>query len=629
MSRKGPESRTRVPSLRSTGTKASTDVDRLRASNADLEKKLAEALERQAATSEVLQVIASSPGELEPVFQAMLANATRICEAKFGALYLSHGDGFRTVALHGAPPAFAEARRREPVIRPAPKTALGRAVAIKQIVQIADVQAEPGYFDDVPPGLSGPQMARLAGARTIIAVPMLKDNELIGAIVIYRTEVRPFTDKQIELVKNFAAQAIIAIENTRLLNELRRRTDDLSEALEQQTATSDVLQVISSSPGELQPVFRAMLESATRICEAKFGSMYLREGDAFRIVGMHNAPPAFAEARRLQPLVRPGPGTGLYRVASTKQVVHIVDLRAEQPYLEREPSAITMVERAGARTLLVVPMLKDNELIGNINIYRQEVRPFTNKQIELVQNFAAQAVIAIENTRLLNELRESLEQQTATSKVLSVISSSPGDLEPVFQAMLENATRICDAKFGFLFRYDDGAFQPMAMLNVPSALADFMRQRGPYRPEPGLPLHRLLQTKKAVHTIDQATEKVQTPSAKLAGARSAISVPMLKDNELLAPFPSIARGSPVHRQADRAADKFRQPGRHRHREYPPAQRAAPAHRRSYRGAGAADRHRRGAAGDLDVARRIGAGVPGHAGERGAHLRSHLRRAEPP
>jgi GAF domain-containing protein len=171
----------------------------------------------------------------------------------------------------------------------------------------------------------------------------------------------------------------------------------LAEALEQQAATSEVLQVISSSPGELEPVFRAMLESATRICEAKFGSMYLREGDAFRIVAMHNAPPAFAEARRLQPLVRPGPGTGLYRVASTKQVVHIADIRAEQPYLEREPSSVTMVERAGARTLLVVPMLKDNELIGNINIYRQEVRPFTAKQIELIQNFASQAVIAIEN----------------------------------------------------------------------------------------------------------------------------------------------------------------------------------------------------------------------------------------
>src|SRR5262249_31448486 len=228
----------------------------------------------------------------------------------------------------------------------------------------------------------------------------------------------------------------------------------LAEALEQQAATSEVLQVISSSPGELEPVFRAMLESATRICEAKFGSMYLREGDAFRIVAMHNAPPAFAEARRLQPLVCPGPGTGLYRVASTKQVVHIADLRAEQPYLEREPSSVTMVERAGARTLLVVPMLKDDELIGNINIYRQEVRPFTDNRLELVKNLPAQAVIAIENTRLLNELRESLQQQTATAEVLGVISSSPGELEPVFKAMLENATRLCEAKFGNLLLRD-------------------------------------------------------------------------------------------------------------------------------------------------------------------------------
>jgi GAF domain-containing protein len=285
---------------------------------------------------------------------------------------------------------------------------------------------------------------------------------------------------------------VIAIENVRLFNET-------NEALEQQTATSEVLQVISSSPGELEPVFQTMLESATRICEAKFGSMYLREGDAFRIVGMHNAPPAFAEARRLQPLVRPGPGTGLYRVASTKQVVHIVDIRAEQPYLEREPSSVTMVERAGARTLLVVPMLKDDELIGNINIYRQEVRPFTDKQIELVKNFATQAVIAIENTRLLNELRErtddlseALEQQTATSEVLRVISSSPSELTPVFQTMLANATRLCEANFGTLNLYENGSFPIAATHNVPAAYAEYRRRHPPSMSPKATRLHASL-----------------------------------------------------------------------------------------------------------------------------------------
>jgi GAF domain-containing protein len=278
---------------------------------------------------------------------------------------------------------------------------------------------------------------------------MLKENELIGAIVIYRQEVRPFTDKQIELVTNFASQAVIAIENTRLLNELRQRTDDLSESLEQQTATSEVLQVISSSPGELEPVFTAMLANATRICGAKFGVMWLTESDGFRSVALHGAPSAFVEARRREPVVRPGPGTGLGRVARTKQVVHVADLRAEQAYVERDPMRIALVEKAGARTFVVVPMLKDNELVGAINVYRQEVRPFTDKQIALLTNFAAQAVIAIENTRLLNELRqrtddlaESLQQQTAASEVLQVISRSAFDLQPVFEAVAESGPGI-------------------------------------------------------------------------------------------------------------------------------------------------------------------------------------------
>jgi GAF domain-containing protein len=239
---------------------------------------------------------------------------------------------------------------------------------------------------------------------------MLKDDALIGVIVIYRQEVRPFTDKQIELVKNFAAQAVIAIENTRLLNELRQRTTDLSESLEQQTATSEVLKVISSSPGELEPVFNAMLENATRLCEAKFGVLFRSEGDALRAVALYGAPLAYAEERRRNPIIRPilTPQTTLGRAVATKQTVQIADVLEEPNYFDA-PSGYTgtqLAKLAGARTILAVPMIKENELMGVVVIYRQEVRPFTNKQIELVTNFAAQAVIAIENTRLLNELRQ-------------------------------------------------------------------------------------------------------------------------------------------------------------------------------------------------------------------------------
>jgi len=225
-----------------------------------------EALEQLSATSEVLQVISSSPGGLEPVFQAILSNATRICEAQFGVLFQSEGDGLRAVAMHDAPQPVVEEWRKNPIIRPAPTTTLGRALATKRPVQIADVLNEPQYFN-VPSGYTSAKLAKLAGARTILAVPMLKENELIGAIVIYRQEVHPFTDRQIELVKNFAAQAVIAIENVRLFKVEQQRTRELSETLEQQTATSEVLRIISSSPGELQPVFEAVLEKATRLCQ--------------------------------------------------------------------------------------------------------------------------------------------------------------------------------------------------------------------------------------------------------------------------------------------------------------------------------------------------------------------------
>jgi GAF domain-containing protein len=501
---------------------------------ARLRRELRDALEQQAAASEILRAISRSPSDLEKIFAAMLKHATRLCAAKFGVLFLREEDKFRAVAMHGAPRQFAEERRRNPLLPPKPGTGLGRMMETRRTVQIADAQAEPAYRNDPVRAV----FFQLAGARTFITVPMLKDNEIVGAIVVYRQEVRPFTERQIELVSNFAAQAVIAIENTRLLNELRQRTDelsqrtdDLTEALEQQTATSEVLKVISSSTGELELVFQAMLENATRICEATLGIMFRFENGVARPVAMLGAPPAFAEFLRTQ--VRPGPQTALRRAAQTRKPIHIHDMRLEAGYLAGEPIMVAGVDLGGMRTLLNVPLLKDDDAIGGIGIYRTEVRPFTDKQIGLVQNFAAQAVIAIENTRLLNELRESLAQQTATADVLSVISSSPGELGPVFQAMLEKATNICGAKFGVLYRYDGGAFQPAAMLNAPQPYADFVWSRGPFLPQPGNALDRLLQTKQLIHTVDQLAEPIPTPSAALGGARSQVIVPMLKEGELI------------------------------------------------------------------------------------------------
>ncbi|MGB9041588.1 MAG: GAF domain-containing protein, partial [Pseudolabrys sp.] len=490
--------------------------------NARLLNELRESLQQQTATADVLKVISSSPGELEPVFQAILENATHICGAKFGVLWLSKDGGFLVAATHSIPAAYREQLQAGVVFHPGPSLPIARAASTRQAVHIADLRTDPGYLDGEPVAKGGVELGQV---RTLLAMPMLKDRDVVGAFAIYRQEVQPFTDKQIELVKNFAAQAVIAIENTRLLSELRKRTEDLSESLEQQTATSEVLQVISRSAGELQPVFDTMLENAVRICGAKFGNLLLVEGDAYRHVALYGAPQAFLEERRRNPVIRPRPGSDLDRVRTTKQIIHIADMQVGGA------ATSAIVELAGARTFLNVPMLKDDELIGTIGIYRQEVRPFTDKQIELVKNFAAQAVIAIENARLVSELRESLQQQTATADVLKVISRSTFNLRTVLQTLIESAARLCDADKGNITREKDGIFFRAAeSYGYSPEFVEHVKGM-PIEADRGSGTGRALLEKRVIHIPDVKADPEYTllEGQRLGDYRTVLAVPMLRE----------------------------------------------------------------------------------------------------
>jgi class 3 adenylate cyclase/putative methionine-R-sulfoxide reductase with GAF domain len=496
---------------------------------ARLTRERDEALGQQAATADVLRIISSLPGNLDTVLETILANATRLCEANFGVLLLYEGAQFRVAAAHNPPPAFAELRRRQPEIRSSGLVA--RVAVTKQLLHIADCTEDPSYKQGDDDFVA---FVDLCGVRTLLDAPLLKKGELIGMIAIYRQEVRLFTDQQVELVRNFAAQAVIAIENTRLLNELR-------DSLQQQTATSEVLQVINSSTGDVQPVFDTMLEKAIRICDAKFGMLYRHENGKLCLMAARDVPPMFAAAQA-GPFT-PAPGGMLDSLMKTGRTVHLADLATTQAYLERHPIMVEAVELGGVRTVVGVPMIRENELAGLIGIYRQEVRPFTNKQIALLTNFASQAVIAIENARLLNELRESLQEQTATAEVLQVISGSPGDLEPVFATMLEKAVRICDATFGNIYRWDGDALQLVATHNTPLAYAEH-RRHSPFRADQNNSVARMITSKKVVHLLDAAandayltrSDPTVVAAVELGRIRSALIVPMLKEDELVGAF---------------------------------------------------------------------------------------------
>ena len=418
--------------------------------NTRLLNELRESSQQQTATSDVLKVISSSTFDLQTVLDTLLQSAARLCEAQRGAMFRREGDSYHGVAFYNASLEMIDFVRRHP-IKPGRHTITARVALERRTIHVADLQADPEYkyvLRDVDP------------IRTEVGVPMFRGNDLVGVVILYKLVVQPFTEKQIKLVETFADQAVIAIENARLFEAEQERTRELTKSLEQQTATSEVLEVISSSPGDLQPVFAIMLENAVRICDAKFGNIYRWDGEAVHLFAAHNTPPAFAEARRRSPL-RPDLKTPFGRMIATKTVIHVADTMAERAYIEQRPAFVEAVELGGIRTYLAVPMLKESELIGAFALARQEVRPFTDKQIALITSFASQAVIAIENARLLSELRRrtdelgrSVEELRALGEVSQAVNSTL-DLETVLSTIVAKAVQLSGTEAGAIYVFDD------------------------------------------------------------------------------------------------------------------------------------------------------------------------------
>jgi PAS domain S-box-containing protein len=480
--------------------------------NARLITETREALEQQTATAEVLQVINSSPGDLAPVFDAMLERVTRLCEAAAGTFWVFDGEQIRAAAIRGMPEAFIDVARG---YGPGPQTPVVRISRGEQFIHLADLSVEAVYRSGDPLVVAAVDQARV---RTFLAMPLRKGDALLGVFSVYRREVRPFTDQQIAIVKNFAAQAVIAMENARLITETR-------EALEQQTATAEVLQVINSSPGDLAPVFDAMLEKAHHLCGIAYGGLAIYDGEYFRAVAIRGYPEKMAELMR-----QPFRGNAFHeQLVHGEPYVHIPDMSALAPELLGQVGQAT--KNTGFRTNLMVPLRKDSKLLGHISASRQEVRPFSDKEIALLQNFAAQAVIAMENARLLTETREALEQQTATAEVLGVINSSPGDLAPIWDAMLERATRLCEAASGILWIYNGTHFSVAALHGVSTEAADRLGKEA--RPRSSRSLAAIARGESVARDEDFTARDRPNWAFDTAGMRTGFVVAMRKGDELL------------------------------------------------------------------------------------------------
>jgi signal transduction histidine kinase len=480
---------------------------------AEARKHLAEALEQQAATSEILGVVARSPIAVQSALDAVCQNAARLCEAYDSTIW-GPPDGDRIVPVaHYGPIAQIES---VPLVR---ETVTGRTALDKQTLHIADIQA---HTDEFPPTS---KLARRLNFRTMLSVPLMHEGTVIGSIALRRTEARLFTERQVALLQTFADQAVIAIENTRLLNELRQRTDDLSESLQQQTATADVLKVINRSAFDLTTVLQTLVESAARLCDADKATIARKKGDSFYRSEAYGFSKEFVDWVKDIP-IKPERGTGHGRALLEGTTVHIHDVLNDPEYTWAKAQ-----ELGNFRTMLAVPMLREGVPIGVLGLGRSEVRPFTQKQIELVSTFANQAAIAIDNVRLLNELRESLEQQTAAGDILRIVAGSPKDAQPVFESIARNAAHLCKAQFCHVFRYDGELIHYSAHHGLAPEVLEQLRRAYPIPPSRASAAARAILN----GTVEQIPDVHADPdykygwAAQLSASRSIVAVPMLKD----------------------------------------------------------------------------------------------------